>query len=201
MNTNLKQHLKTIMTHRKFVKKACFKMGIPLQGFLHDLSKYTRKELLIYKYANGQKSPHAVMRDQFGYSDRWMYHYHKNKHHWQYWLDIESYPQAVYPIKMPYKYVIEMFCDFIGAGKAYNKEKWTLHTAWDYWMKACENQRLMHPDSEYLIKKLLWNLHEAESEECFYSWYNSNKDYIKKMYELGILDQEETIFSAKLIVR
>ena len=26
-------------------------------------------------------------------------------------------------VKIPYRYVIEMFCDFVGAGKAYMREK------------------------------------------------------------------------------
>ena len=118
MNEARKRHLQTIRKHRKCVRQACFKMGIPWQGLVHDLSKYSRAEMSITKYATGKKSPHAVARDELGYSPSWMYHYHRNKHHWQYWLDMEDWPDKVVPVKMPYKYVIEMFCDFIGAGKA-----------------------------------------------------------------------------------
>ena len=73
----------------------------------------------------------------------------------------------VVPCKMPYEYVIEMFCDFIGAGKAYEKDKWTKETPWNYWVSKCEKKRAMHKTSEYLIKKLLWNLHESKSVDDF----------------------------------
>lgn len=104
----------------------------------------------------------------------------------EYWLDIEDWPNKVAPVKMPYKYVIEMFCDFIGAGKAYSKDKWTKEAPWDYYEKACKGKRLMHPESEYLLKKLLWNLHES-GEKVFYDWYKSIKKSLKQDYEEGKL--------------
>jgi len=33
---------------------------------------------------------------------------------------------------MPYERIIEMFCDFVGAGKAYTKDAWTVNTPLDY---------------------------------------------------------------------
>lgn len=187
--SKLLKHLKTVRIHRKYVRRACFKMGIPWQGLIHDLSKYSLKELSIAKYYIGTRSPHAVARDEIGYSPSWLNHYHKNKHHWQYYLDIEDWPDKVIPIKMPYKYVIEMFCDFIGAGKAYSAKSgnWTTDTPWDYWEKACEGKRLMHRESEYLLKKLLWRLKEEGDEEAFYKWYKKSKSYLKRAYESGNL--------------
>lgn len=183
-----KLHRKTIKTHRKYVRQMCFKMGIPLQGLIHDLSKYSKEEFEIFKYYTGTCSPHQEMRNQFGYSDRWMYHYHKNKHHWQYWLDIEDYPDKVYPIKMPYKYVIESICDFVGAGMAYSKEKWTPNSPWEYWELRCKGKRLMHPDSEYLTEKLLWGIKEL-GLEGFLKMYNNSKKYLKENYENGTLQE------------
>lgn len=189
--TNRQRHIKTIRKHRKYVREMCFKMGIPWLGLIHDLSKYSHKEMSIAKYANGTRSPHAIARDELGYSPSWLHHYHKNKHHWQYWLDMEDWPNKVIPIKMPYKYVIEMFCDFVGAGKAYSQDKWTEDTPWDYWMKACEGKRLMHEESEYLIKKLLWNLKEMKMER-FLDWYKStSKKYLKPHYANGDLKEYE----------
>ena len=184
---NKKRHLKTIRAHRKYVRQMCFKMGIPWLGLVHDISKYSCKEMSIAKYADGTRSPHAIARDELGYSPSWMNHYHKNKHHWQYWLDIEDWPDKVIAVRMPYKYVIEMFCDFVGAGKAYSQEKWTEDAPWDYWMKACEGKRLMHKESEYLLKKLLWNLKEMKLEK-FLKWYKSIKNnYLKFYYDIDML--------------
>lgn len=181
MNKLLK-HLKTIRMHRKYVRKSCWKMGLFWQGFVHDLSKYSLKELLICKYYVGTRSPHAVARDEIGYSPSWLNHYHKNKHHWQFWIDAEDWPDKIVPIKMPYKYVVEMFCDFIGAGKAYNKEKWTPHTPLEYYLNACKGKRLMHKQSEDLLVDLLVTL-DVMGEAGFYKWYKENKKELKNKYK------------------
>ena len=187
------KHLRTIRKHRKYVRQMCFKMGIPWRGLVHDLSKYSLKELGIAKYYVGTRSPHAECRDTIGYSPSWMHHYHKNKHHWQYWLDMEDWPNKVIPVKMPYKYVIEMFCDMVGASKAYNPDKWDESMPWDYWVKACAGKRLMHKESEYLLKKLLWCLKESGMER-FLEWYKDKKSsYLKPLYRDGILKAYDTL--------
>lgn len=180
---NKKKHLSTIRKHRKEVRKVCFKMGIPLQGILHDLSKYSKEEMEVAKWYVGTKSPHAVCREEIGYSPSWPNHYHKNKHHWQYWLDIEDWPDKVYAIKMPYKYVIEMFADFVGAGKAYMKEKWTTNSPLKYYEMACKGKRLMHPKSEQLLINLLKYLSIMPEEKVFYSWYKDTKKLLIEKYE------------------
>ena len=107
-----------------------------------------------------------------------------------YWLDFNSatpngdgtFTIVCKCVKMPYDRVIEMFCDFVGAGKVYTKDAWTVTTPLDYWNKNCEGQRAMHPDSEKLIKKLLTTLSEKESLEDFIAWYNANKEKLQKNY-------------------
>lgn len=88
--SNLSKHLKTIRTHRKYVRKACFKMGLYWQGLMHDLSKYSLKELSICKYYVGTKSPHQIARETIGYSPSWTHHYRRNRHHYQYWWTWKS---------------------------------------------------------------------------------------------------------------
>ena len=83
---------------------------------------------------------------------------------------------------MCYDRIIEMFCDFVGAGKAYNKEEWTVQTPLNYWNAKCEGQRAMHPDSESLIKYLLTTLYNSESLAVFVDWYNDNKDSLETEY-------------------
>jgi hypothetical protein len=98
---------------------------------------------------------------------------------------------------MPYKYVIEMFCDFIAAGKSYNKENWSVKTPWEYWINKCKGVRILDKETEYLFEKLLWNMHESESEKAFYKFYKSIKKYLKTTYETGTLileDKEDLIY-------
>ncbi len=181
---NLINHLKVIHRHRKHIIKACFKMGIPIQGLLHDLSKYSLTELKIYKFYTGALSPHDIARNELGYSPSWYHHRNRNKHHSEYWVDSFEKMNAV---KMPYKYVIEMFCDFMAAGKAYNKDNWTVKTPWDYWENKCRGVRILNPETERLFEKLLWNLHESENEEHFYKTYKKLKKYLNESYKKGIL--------------
>lgn len=186
----LLRHLKVVHTHRRYVRRMCWKMGLFWRGVAHDLSKYSPTELGIAKYYEGDRSPHAVCRDELGYSPSWIHHYHKNKHHWQFWLDIEDWPLKVFPIKMPYKYVIEMFCDMVGASKAYSPQNWKPKKLWDYWEQRCKGQRLMHSDSEYLVEQLLWQYCQL-GEVMFLKAYGQLKKKLKKAYETGTIQEEE----------
>lgn len=56
--------------------------------------------------------------------------------------------------KIPSRYVIEMICDWIGAGKVYNKEKWTQSEPLNYFNKVRKG-RYFHPETEKLIVYLL----------------------------------------------
>ena len=185
------KHLKTIRTHRKYVRKMCWKMGLFWQGLFHDLSKYSRPELKMCKYWTGKGSPHQACREAIGYSPSWIHHYHKNKHHFQYWWD-EDEEGKIIPIKMPYKYVIESFCDMVGASKAYNGNTWVEMDVWNYWLAKCKGKRIMNKESEYLVEKLIWNLKEL-GEERFLMWYKSTKKtYLKPLYESGELQKEDS---------
>ena len=42
---NFKGHLSTINHHKMEVMRLCFKVGLYKQGLMHDLSKYSPKEL------------------------------------------------------------------------------------------------------------------------------------------------------------
>lgn len=121
MNKYIK-HLITITKHKWYVGVECFKIGLYWQGIIHDLSKYSPKELFISaKFYQGKSSPIEAERIKHGYSIAWISHYHNNPHHFQYWVDINK--DRCIPIDMPDKYILEACCDFIGAGKAYNNVK------------------------------------------------------------------------------
>lgn len=191
---NLFKHLKTVHIHRKYVRKACWKVGLFWQGLVHDLQKYSITELKIARYYTGKGSPHQVCRETIGYSPSWIHHYHSRlgKHHHQHWYD-DSEDGKIIPIKMPYKYVIESFCDMVGAGKAYSIGKgisWKCTDTWDYWQKMCKGKRIMNAESAYLLEKLIWNLHELDEKE-FYSWYKQNKNWLETEYISGLLFQNQ----------
>ena len=113
------KHFKVIIKHKWYVAIECFKAGLYWQGLVHDLSKFTPTEFFISaKYFTGKSSPIDKERIEKGYSIVWLNHKAKNKHHFHYWVDIDR--DKCVPVDMPDKYILEMACDFIGAGKAYN---------------------------------------------------------------------------------
>ena len=57
-------HFKTITEHKKEVLKGCIKAGIPLQGLMHDLSKYMPSEFIVGAiYYQGNRSPNEGERE------------------------------------------------------------------------------------------------------------------------------------------
>lgn len=180
---NLFKHLKTIHTHRKYVRQMCWKLGLVWQGLVHDLSKYSLTELHMCKYWTGKGSPHQACRDAIGYSPSWIHHYHKNKHHFQYWWD-EDEEGKIIPIKMPYKYVLESFCDMVGASRAYNPQSWKPEKLVNYWETKCKGKRIMNIESQNFVEKLIYQLNDL-GLDGFIKWFKANKKILKQEYQSG----------------
>lgn len=184
--SNFWKHLKIVHVHRKYVRKLCFKLGILWRGLAHDLSKYSIAELKISKWFSGTNSPHQNCREKLGYSPSWMHHYHRNDHHYLYWMDTDEADNFI-PVKMPYKCVLELFADRVAACKAYNKEKYTNQDAWNYYLAKTKNHGVLHKETEYLLEKLLWNLHESATEDAFFEWFKQIRKTLKHLYDNGSL--------------
>lgn len=133
-----------ITKHKWFVMLACFSEGLVIQGLFHDLSKLLPSEFFPYVNHFCRKNRNISQgRDSSGYykvSDSgdpafikaWWCHFKRNKHHWQYWvtpdrtknhshglgLGVEGFIDECIPLEIPEKYIIEMVCDWYGAGKA-----------------------------------------------------------------------------------
>ena len=147
-------HFKTICKHKAVVFKECRACGITWQGLIHDLSKYSFEEFLASaKYFQGDRSPIEAEKETVGYSKAWLHHKGCNKHHWEWWTDFAN-DGSVIANKIPSKYVIEMVCDWIGAGMVYGGEKWTQSEPLNYYNKV-RNGRHFHPETEELIVRLL----------------------------------------------
>lgn len=170
--SNAFKHFVTITKHRHQVIKNCYRCGILWQGLCHDLSKYSPTEFLVgAKYYQGNKSPNEGERHDYGYSIAWMHHKGRNKHHFEYWTDYNPQTHLVSPVKMPTKYIVEMFCDRIAASKIYNKQNYTDACPLDYFLKA-KNRRIIEQETSDLLEKLLVMLKEQGEEKTF--------SYIKK---------------------
>ncbi len=173
-------HFITITRHRHAVIRHCFKAGIGFQGLFHDLSKYSPTEFMSgAKYWQGTRSPNDMQRETFGYSAAWLHHKGRNRHHFEYWTDYHPVTHIVEPVKMPLKYVIEMFCDRVAACKIYKGKNYNDSSALDYFMNA-KKRRIIHKETSDFLESLLRMLAEKGEDETFSYIKNlvkTQKDY------------------------
>lgn len=150
------KHFRTITEHKWIVMKECFQVGLYKQGLLHDLSKYTPEEFKTgMYYFQGDRSPNAAEKEEKGYSGAWLHHKGRNRHHYEYWIDLTAdRSEGLQGMKMPLKYVIEMFMDRVAASKIYYKENYTDSHALNYYKKN-RNYITMHPETRKLLERLL----------------------------------------------
>ncbi|MBQ6555658.1 MAG: catalase [Firmicutes bacterium] len=170
------QHFKTITRHRHKVIAHCAKAGILWQGLFHDLSKYSPEEFIPgVIFYQGTRSPNEGEREEYGYSKAWMHHKGRNKHHFEYWTDYDPKTRHMEPVKMPLKYVKEMFCDRVAASKIYGGKNYKDSYSLEYFLKS-KGKRKIHPETSDLIEKLLRMLAE-EGEEKTFAYIRKLKKY------------------------
>lgn len=158
---NLFKHFRTILVHKHWVSKYCKYAGIPKQGFFHDLSKFSPIEFFeSAKYYTGKSSPIDECKKHRGVSTAWLHHKSHNKHHYEYWID--NLDCGGVPIMMPYKYALEMICDFLGAARAYNKNKFSYQDEVVWWFKKAENAKI-HPQTKLFVGWVLLECAELNS--------------------------------------
>ena len=109
--------------------------------WLHDLSKFSHIEALPYAthdFSSNKYSPE--------FQRAWVHHKNKNEHHPEFWLNPNR-KGKVDPLPMPDIYILEMFADWIGAGKTYGDELET-------WLPKNFHTFKFHPETEQKVKKI-----------------------------------------------
>ena len=161
------QHFKTITGHRILVMKGCFAMGLYWQGLTHDLSKYSFAEFWIgAKYYQGVRSPNAAEREEKGYSEAWMHHKGRNRHHYEYWTDMSRETGRYESVTMPRRYLAEMVADRVAACKVYEGKNYTPGSALAYLTRSRE-KNLLDPDLRKQLTFLLTMLAEKGEKETY----------------------------------
>ena len=174
------KHFHTITKHRHKVIYHCFKTGIGWQGLFHDLSKYSPTEFIPgAKYYLGTRSPNEKERELFGYSLAWMHHKGRNKHHFEYWVDINPQSKRYEPVPMPLRYITEMFCDRVAACKIYRGKDYTDSSALEYFLRGNARSK-MHTETADILEEWLTMLAERGERETFAHIKRINKNARKK---------------------
>ena len=156
-------HFKTITRHKLMVMHYCFKIGLYKQGLLHDMSKYTPTEFLVgCKYYQGTMSPNNAERADKGYSSAWLHHKGRNKHHMEYWIDYgvgdgrdgQEPHRGICGMKMPIRYVAEMYVDRVSASKNYQRDKFRTDSPLQYYLKG-RKYYILNEDTRAMLELLL----------------------------------------------
>jgi hypothetical protein len=160
------KYMKYIVRHKWFVMIECFKEGLIIQGLTHDWVKFTWGEFKAYAnhfYGPNEQKYKEMAKSKGGYSKlddlpdplfdaAWLHHIHHSPHHWQYWVVGEDVKE------MPMKYRKEMYCDWVGAGKAQGR--------WDGevkdWYEAHKEKIILGKQTR------MWIERELKGENSFY---------------------------------
>lgn len=132
----------------------CFKVGLYFQGLTHDLSKYSPSEFFAgVRFYQGNMSPQVKERVVLGYSEAWLHHKGRNKHHFEYWRDVDKSGKNA-PVKMPAKYFGEMVCDRIAASRIYLKDNYKDSSPLEYFERRTDIE-YMHPETAEKLRYFL----------------------------------------------
>lgn len=168
---NIIGHFTTITKHKILVAKGCFRLGLYYQGLMHDMSKYSPTEFIPgVLYYQGTASPNNMERRKKGVSNAWLHHKGRNKHHFEYWIDYSMIPgqKGLVGMKIPKKYMAEMFVDRVSAGKIYNGKNFTKESPLEYFNQGVGGSIMNDSSSEYLTELL--TMYAEKGEDAAFSY-------------------------------
>ena len=161
------KHFCTITHHRLLVMKGCFRVGLIWQGLTHDLSKYSPTEFRVgARYFQGNRSPNAAEREEKGYSEAWMHHKGRNRHHYEYWTDMSKETGRYESVPMPRQFLVEMVMDRRAACMVYQGKNYTPGSALNYFESSRE-KNLMHPVTQKELGYILTMLRDEGEKKTF----------------------------------
>ena len=147
----------------------CFRVGLLWRGIIHDISKFLPDEIIPYaNYFYGKKdSDISRGRNSTGYYKptdtgdsafdfAWLLHQKRNRHHWQWWVLLED-SGGVKILEMGQKDILEMVCDWIGAGKAQGhiSPKNDKFYETRMWYQANGDKMQLHPSTREKIEQMI----------------------------------------------
>lgn len=113
--------------------------------FHHDDSKLSNEEFEGYKQyfypEDGEE------KDKYDMEVAWNHHQKANPHHWQYWIMWE--PEGSVALDMPFRYVIEMLCDWTAMSYKFKK------TSPVEWWKEEQKEVLMTMNTLKIVDSMI----------------------------------------------
>ena len=98
-----------------------------------------------------------------------MHHKGRNRHHFEYWTDLNLQSRRYEPVEMPRVFLVEMVMDRIAACKIYNGKAYKDGDALDYFLRSSESRQgsLMHENTKRDLRILLTMLRDKGEKETF----------------------------------
>lgn len=170
------QYLKYVLRHKWFVFVECLKLGVPVWiAVLHDWDKFLPDEFIPYARTFYKPDGSKQYVGSVDFTKAWMKHQHRNKHHWQWWLnagltplprtnvlvwdrgeaaivigdgcyDWEVHGEITIREPMPDVYRREMLADWRGAGKALGFPDTAA------WYEKNKDKMKLHPETRAWIE-------------------------------------------------
>lgn len=146
-------YLPYVFAHKINVFIECCKIGVPILGITHDISKFSPIELYGYTIDKYKCDPKA-----FGYA--WMHHKNNNKHHPEYWIVnwrgnknfyngvAEKITDNISVFEMKNRYIKEMIADWRAMGKVFGD------TAEEFY-STNKSEIILHSNTRKKVEKIL----------------------------------------------
>lgn len=137
-------YFKYIIEHKKNVAIECLKLGLYWHAITHDLSKFLPSEFYAYaeKFFSGDYA-YKFHEVEGNFEIAWLHHQHRNKHHWDYWVNSSG-----VPMQMPERYVKQMIADWNAMGRKFGD------TAAEYYQKNQSRMKL-HSHTRNMLDRVL----------------------------------------------
>ena len=156
-NQYLKQHRENVGKGFDWLKENLPELIMDMPGvdwewqikIAHDASKDQPDEYHAYDaYFYGGNRSYKVVKE---FNKAWLFHIHRNPHHWQYWILNNDEPdQGEVLLEMPYNYEIEMICDWW----AFSWKDGNLTEIFD-WYNQHNDYIKLNPVTRLFIEKIL----------------------------------------------
>lgn len=184
-------HLKTVIVHKYWVFYYGCKLGIPVRAFFHDFSKFNPIEFFesVKYYQGGKSSPINAAKVDKGYSLAWQHHKGRNPHHYEHWTD--KYDTGTVAIKMPFKYLVEMIADYLGAARAYHGKNFTLQDELNWWKNKISGNVCINEYTRNFVTYAFCNFVDAGKV------YRINTYFLKGCYESDAIFLDNVIDDVK----
>ena len=170
-----------VLRHKWFVLVEGVKVNAPISMLLlHDFSKLSPDEFFPYArnfFAMPPKSETTIgIRAKYerDFNEAWLLHQKRNKHHWQYWILVMDEENPVcFP--MPMRYILEMYADWRGAGRAYGNDNTKA------WYENHKHKIIVHPSTRAILEALLdANFRDpSDISRCHYT--NDSKNRVQSV--------------------